>query len=379
MRLTSPCGALAGPLGTYPLFHLLLAMLHALSLNAALLALAALAPQNPVPAGPGVDLQPQPRGRLCSTSGVSHPMGFLPGATVENFFVTSGDPDLRRFLITVPTTYDPTRAYPVVFMLHGTGQTAGDSVTRLSWDEGADLLDYIAVFPEALEYLLLDSTTRSKWATDNVINNVVDPTELPLADDVLFLRELYHTLDAHLNIDCSRIYASGFSNGGAMVKTKIRTEMWDIFAATSSAGGMGVQLSHPTEFWPNDLLSFRPHFEIVGNQDAKKKEYCVTLGDIALGQNLPLAAANIQATPCMWDSLTALAEQVGMVSTLFSSVETGTMTQILWSDESQASGTNPREYRFRILQGLTHEYPSGTNYSVEYVPIIYDWMSQYTL
>ncbi len=41
-------------------------------------------------------------------------------------------------------------------------------------------------------------------------------------------------------------------------------------------------------------------------------------------------------------------------------------------------GAGPREYRFRVLPAMTHEYPSGTNYPTDYVPIFYAWMSQYT-
>ena len=40
-------------------------------------------------------------------------------------------------------------------------------------------------------------------------------------------------------------------------------------------------------------------------------------------------------------------------------------------------GPGPTEYRFRILPNLTREYPSGTNDSTDYVPILYDWMMQF--
>ena len=31
-----------------------------------------------------------------------------------------------------------------------------------------------------------------------------------------------------------------------------------------------------------------------------------------------------------------------------------------------------------MLLNLNHAYPSGGNWSVEYVPILYDWMLQFT-
>ena len=38
-----------------------------------------------------------------------------------------------------------------------------------------------------------------KWRA--VASMVVEPYELPMADDVLFVRELYNTLGAHLSVD----------------------------------------------------------------------------------------------------------------------------------------------------------------------------------
>lgn len=313
----------------------------------------------------------------CSFVGASHSMTFTPGAATENFLTTTADPDLRRFIVQVPSSYDPLAGpYPVVYMFHGTSQTATSPVNNLNWDEAAEALDFIAVFPEALPYLLLDGTTRTKWATDAVIQYQADPSELPLADDVTFIRELHNTIGQHLAIDCDRVYASGFSNGGGFVKTSVRRELGDIFAATSSAGGLGLQVGFTGEFWPSNGVDFRPHFELVGNKDENKRQNCVALGDIAPGDTLPMATADIVATPCMWDGLSAMAAEVGMDPGLFSSIEQTGYTELLWSAELFPSAA-PREYRFRILRNLTHEYPSGSNYAVDHVPILYAWMSQY--
>ena len=314
----------------------------------------------------------------CSFIGASHSMNFAPGVLVNNFITTTGDPEPRRFIVRVPSSYQPSLGpYPVVYMLHGTSQSAGDMVNNLTWDEASEALDFIAVFPEALPYLLLDGTTRTKWHTNSVANFVVDPSELPMADDVLFLRELHNTLGAHLNIDCDRIYASGFSNGGAFVKTKIRVHLADLFAATSSVGGGGVLLNYPGEFFPANGMDFRPHYEVLGNKDANKKERCVMEGDILPGQNLPLVLADIISTPCLWDPLTAMAGEVGMDPALYVGTEQTTGTEIVWSTPA-IPGQWPREYRFRLLRNLTHEYPSGNNYPTDYVPLFYAWMSQYT-
>ncbi len=90
-----------------------------------------------------------------------------------------------------------------------------------------------------------------------------------------------------------------------------------------------------------------------------------------------MSAATIIATPCMWDSMQVLAEGIGMDPTIFSTNETAAFTQFLWSSVV-APGPGPTEYRLRILPGLGYEYPSGNNYSIDYVPIFYTWMSQFT-
>lgn len=314
----------------------------------------------------------------CRTIRSAHSMTFTPGSSVENFLVTSADPDLRRYIVYTPSSYQAASGpYPVVFMLHGTSQDATDPIQRLTWDEYAEAMDFIAVFPEALPYLLLDGSTRTKWATANVAASVVDPSELPLADDALFLREVFETLVAHLDVDCERVYATGFSNGGGFVKTNVRVELSDIFAATASAGGIGLTVTAPGEFFPENGLLFRPHFEVVGNEDANKRANCIDQGDLLPGQNLPMQIPDIIARGCMWTPMTTMASELALDPASYVAVERQYFTQFVWSDPV-LPGPQPREYRFRVLQGLTHEYPSGSNYPLDYVPIFYGWLMQFT-
>ncbi len=308
----------------------------------------------------------------------SHPLNWAPGVATPNTLVTAADPDVRRFLVRVPSTYSVQHApYPVVFMLHGTGQSAPIAMNNTTWNLASELNEFIVVYPEALPYLLLDGTTRTKWHTDEVAANVVDPSELPLADDVVFLRELHNTLGTHLNIDCSRVYGTGFSNGGAFVKSKLHVGLADIFAATTSAGGIGLGGGLASQYYPSNGFDFRPHFEVVGTLDDTKRENCVQAGDLNPGDILPRAVADVVATPCMWNPMLLMADALALNAATYTTIENAGFTQFLWSSP-QLPGPGPREYRFRILPGMTHEYPSGTNYAVDYVPIFYTWMMQYT-
>jgi len=334
--------------------------------------------QSPVRVGPWTLGGPRVLVAPCSFVGQTHTMSFVPGATTTNTFVTTADPETRKFIVYVPSTYSPLLGpYPVVYMLHGTGQTAQISVNNTTWNHAAEVHGFIAVYPEALPYLLLDGTTRTKWHTEEVANSVVDPSELPLADDVVFLRELHNTLGVHLNIDCARVYATGFSNGGAFVKTKIHVDMADVFAATTSAGGIGLGGGVATDFSPLNGFDFRPHFELVGTLDDKKQANCIAAGDLLPGDLLPRAVVDVVATPCMWDPLMLFTQALSLDIAQYSTIELPAFTQFAWNTPV-LPGPGPREFRFRILPNMTHEYPSGTNYPTDYVPIFYTWMSQYT-
>lgn len=304
-------------------------------------------------------------------------MTFTPGASMVNTFVCTVDPDLRKFIVYVPSTYSTQHApYPLVYMIHGTGQLAQNAMHNTTWNHAAEVGGFIAVYPEALPYLLLDGTTRTKWRTDSVLAFAVDPSELPMANDTQFIRELHNTLITNLNVDCRRVYASGFSNGGGFVKQELRVDLADVFAATNSMGGIGATGGLPSDYFPTNGVDFRPHFEIVGTKDDNKIDNCISVGDLMPGDILPRAVAAVVATPCMWNPLQVFAEGAGLDPALYATVESPAFTQFLWSSVV-LPGTGPTEYRFRILPNLTHEYPSGTNYPTDYVPILWNWMRQY--
>jgi len=313
----------------------------------------------------------------CTPSGASHPMTYVVGGHQLNTLVTSADPDTRKFLVFVPGDYHPLAPpYPVVYVFPGTGQTGQDIQGNTSWSQAADQFGFIVVYPEGLPYLLQDGTTKRKWNTPAVVQDV-DPSELPLADDVRFIREVHHTIGGHLNIDCDRVYATGFSNGGAFVKTRVRVGLADLFAATSSAAGIGVDTNFPPEYFPADGETFRPHFGIGGTQDDGFLDHCIALGDLDPGDPFPMQVADIIATPCIWTPVTTLAAANGLDPWAIQPLEHAEYTQILW-DSVLLPGPGPTEYLFRVLPGLGHEYPSGNNYPTDYVPIYYTWMSQFT-
>ena len=108
-----------------------------------------------------------------------------------------------------------------------------------------------------------------------------------------------------------------------------------------------------------------------------KKESCTNSGDLNPGDDLPMAVAEIEALQCMWGPLTMMCEEAALDPTVYSALEEPYMTQFVWGRPT-LPGRFQREYRFRVLKNLGHKYPSGANYPVDYVPLFYSWMNQFT-
>jgi len=109
----------------------------------------------------------------------------------------------RKFRLQIPSTYTGAMPFPLGFICHGGGQDIA-SFSALHPDL---FLDYnarqvILVLPEATEH---PQPQYRLWG-DKPISVVVD--------DRAFITNLLETLDATLNVDRLRVYASGFSNGG---------------------------------------------------------------------------------------------------------------------------------------------------------------------
>ncbi|MGB1285076.1 MAG: alpha/beta hydrolase family esterase [Aggregatilineales bacterium] len=111
----------------------------------------------------------------------------------------------RTYHVYVPSTYNPAIPTPVVYVLHGRpGNGLGMAfITEMSFT--AEREGFITVFPDGLD---------QGWNYTNGIP-VYGTNAL---DDVQFLDNLHHDLSLTLNIDPSRRYVTGFSNGGFMTQ-----------------------------------------------------------------------------------------------------------------------------------------------------------------
>lgn len=136
---------------------------------------------------------------------------------------------MRYFYYHIPSSYSANDTAELVFNLHGYTSNAGQQVIYSNMNPVADTAGFIVVYPDG-------------------INNAWNSFSIPAgssADDVGFINTLMDTFIARYNVDTTRIYACGMSNGGFM-SYKLACELGDRIAAIASVTGLldrGVMLS----------------------------------------------------------------------------------------------------------------------------------------
>ncbi len=135
----------------------------------------------------------------------------------NGFMISSGEK--REYLLYVPRSYDRTRPVPLVISMHGAGGWPKQQMYLTEWNRLADSQGFIVVYPSGL-----GGAGPRVWRVGS-----------DFAKDVRFISELIDRLEAAYNIDRSRIYASGFSNGGGMAFV-LSCTMADRIAAVGMVG-----------------------------------------------------------------------------------------------------------------------------------------------
>lgn len=115
-------------------------------------------------------------------------------------FISSGEK--REYLLYVPRSYDRSTPTPLVISMHGAGLWGASQRDISRWNELADSKGFIVVYPSGV-----GGKGVRIWRAE--------PGE-GLKKDVRFISALIDTLRTSYNIDSTRIYANGLSNGGGM-------------------------------------------------------------------------------------------------------------------------------------------------------------------
>lgn len=122
----------------------------------------------------------------------------------------------REYLIHVPKSYDRSKATPLVISMHGGAMWPASQRDVSRWNRVADRHGFLVVYPSGM------GLSRHKvWSAGQ------EGTSLR---DVQFISDLIDALKAEYNIDSTRIYADGLSNGAGMA-FRLSCELPDRIAA----------------------------------------------------------------------------------------------------------------------------------------------------
>ncbi len=180
--------------------------------------------------------------RPLQESGVPTNAGVYAARTLKHGGIT------RSYRLNVPRSITNGLPAPLMLALHGHNQTADSfAANTAALANYANNAGVILVYPNGT-----DDPNGTGW-------NTLDPTPENPIDDVGFLLALINELEEELNIDRTRVYAGGFSNGGKMCHFlgARTTNVFAAFAAVGSAiggqiGGTNVYVDPPLE--PKSVL-----------------------------------------------------------------------------------------------------------------------------
>lgn len=159
---------------------------------------------------------------------------------------------MRTFKVYLPAIYDGQTPRPLVFQFHGVSSAAWQFEIYTKFKSVADTANFILITPNGTVGTLLPSSYGQTW------NNI----DFDSVDDVLFVSNLIDTLMGSYNIDTTRIYSAGFSNGGFM-GYDLACRLDQRIAAIASVGG-SVGTRRLTACSPGRAV---PVLEIHGTSD----------------------------------------------------------------------------------------------------------------
>jgi len=126
----------------------------------------------------------------------------------------------RRYLRTVPTSYDGETPVPLVFDIHGLAEGAEIHAGMTKYSDLAEEEDFVVAFPHG-------TGQPVQWTID----------QSPTNPDLLYFDALREELGAELCIDEARVYLTGLSMG-AWFSSLLLCERADVFAAAAPVAGL---------------------------------------------------------------------------------------------------------------------------------------------
>lgn len=138
---------------------------------------------------------------------------------------------VRTYFVHVPPQYSG-QPMPLLLVMHGSGGSASVVANQTEFAAKANQEGFVAVFPDGQQ----GRGDNHYWRYSERQESLSDlPIPVP-NDDVDFLRRVIAEVQQRLRIDKQRIYATGFSAGGAMAM-RLACDLSETMAAVAGVGG----------------------------------------------------------------------------------------------------------------------------------------------
>ncbi len=146
--------------------------------------------------------------------------------------VDAGNPlfAMRPYTVRTPSGFSMMGALPLVVLLHGYGANGTGQEAYFSLREQVAMKRFFLALPNGTT----DPAAKNFWNASGACCNFYRSP----VDDVAYLRALIADMKSRYNIDSSRVYVIGHSNGGFMTH-RLACEMSDQIAAVMSLAGAG--------------------------------------------------------------------------------------------------------------------------------------------
>jgi len=154
------------------------------------------------------------------------------GSISRTVHVAQIDGGSQTYYIHVPTSYTASKAWPLMVVLHGVApygdQDAYAATTRDNWSSVADTGQFLVAAPVAHDIVVVDN------GNELAVTWLVPPTVTTNDYDVF--AAIRNDMQAVYNVDQARIYAWGFSAGGAVAEDLAVNTASASFNASTMAG-----------------------------------------------------------------------------------------------------------------------------------------------
>lgn len=145
----------------------------------------------------------------------------IPGQTEHTL---THDGIERRYLLYVPTGYEPKTGAPLVLSIHGFASNPQQQADISEWNQIADQYGFIVVYPQGTGFPLRWNAGQTSFVRAEG------------ADDVGFITALLDQLETDLCINPAQIYVNGLSNGAGM-SNRLACQLADRIAAIGGVAG----------------------------------------------------------------------------------------------------------------------------------------------